>query len=404
MNIVNDFQKLFVIENDFVDFSDQLNGQYTVNILIVLTFVISNAISFLNKTINCAVPINFSANQETYTNLACYVNDKYHVTDTEPLTLVFNSSLISTIDLQNQEADESSEQVYKLIDGDYKQIRPSRIATHYIWIEYILLGQAFSFWILKQIWWSLLNRFTFIDLNEVISAAKGFKSVNRAILGKRKEKYYLRYVFARMKKYLVLKEIRTSMIFTWYLIMKLVSIVNIVGQILFINMILELNFNIQSLMKLEQILNSTYFPYKSICALQVKDMSSIHVYAIVCNLPVNYFIQFILAFLLLWYLLLLVANLASVIKWLVELRQSSRCLFVRGYLSDQIEQNCFHLDYELYDNECSICETRFCHFVVDFLSFDLLFLIKIVAQFSKKNKHFLTVHLFKHFWNLYLRK
>jgi hypothetical protein len=61
-----------------IDFSDKLNWQITVNILIIFMFIVSNCEIFINKLISCTVPINFSDNQEDYVNEVCFLVDKYY--------------------------------------------------------------------------------------------------------------------------------------------------------------------------------------------------------------------------------------------------------------------------------------------------------------------------------------
>ncbi len=75
-----------------IDFSDRLNWEITVNLLVIATLIVTNIKHFINKLISCTVPMHFSTNQEEYVNEVCYISDKYFVLDTERILIYKNDS------------------------------------------------------------------------------------------------------------------------------------------------------------------------------------------------------------------------------------------------------------------------------------------------------------------------
>ena len=405
---------LFVFESHYLDISDKLNWQYTINFLIAMTFVISSAISSVNKTINCASPINFTPNQEAYTNLACYVSEKYYIPDDRSVILLYNNSLIYKMELNNYESTLDEKEFNKqfepiIIDSDNNIITHSILATHYIWVEFLLMASACSFWLVKHLWWFMLKRSTHIDLCELLSAAKKFKQVKN--VSTYKDKYIHSYILSSLKKFLVLCKFNEMKAFSspkklcyFYMFIKILNLVNILVNILFINYIIELKFSFK--LWQEQIVNSNYFPYKSICILKVKELTTVHVYAILCNLPVNFFIQYILGVLLVWYSISAVLNFYSILKWLYEFKSNCKYEYTMKYTVSVCSHE-FDTDQPGHLNTflvCKLCNRSLKHFALNFLSSDVLFLIRNIELFSHHHSEKLLVDIFSFLWKFYVKK
>jgi hypothetical protein len=366
-------------------------------------------------------------------HLVCYISEKYYVPDRSSLLLLYNSSLVATSELRATTGEQQQQNQLKLVDNTGAIIQPSLLATHYIWIEFVILAQALSFWFVKHCWWFVLKQSIFIDIRELLNAAKKFNTVDNYLT--HRDRYILNYIVSSLKKIILVNKFGEgrrrrllggkAAICTMYFLAKLASLVNVFVQIFFINYVLELRFNFVSLLRLEQILNSTYFPYKSICAVRIKELTSVHVYAIMCNLPVNFFIQYILVFLLAWYIILVVFNIVYMGKYLYGNRTVRRYEYVRRLLSlNRNVEICGHKDVRrherggaagaLYvsskgDGEdepriCGLCSLKLTSFVCDFLSYDILFLIKKLALFSNHNREKLLTRIFESLWTFYCQK
>lgn len=149
-------------DTPYMDTSDQLNWQVTVNLLIVLVLVLVNIRRFLNKIISCAVPIYFSDNQEQYANEVCYVAEsKYAANESSTILIAPNQTLVyfkKSLD-QRLDADE-----------------PRQLGSYYVWVPYVLMLLIFVFLFIKCLWIYVLSyQFTELDLNELLKAAAHLK-------------------------------------------------------------------------------------------------------------------------------------------------------------------------------------------------------------------------------------
>ena len=130
------------------DFADRLNYKYTVAILVIFAFIVtnkhfghnqvSNLIELLNfkfffmlnlqlSKINCWVPAMFSKNFEEYTNLVCWITNTYYIP--------FDKQIPTT---ENE--------------------RRSTELRYYQWVAYILLLLSLFFYLPRIIWRTLSLR------------------------------------------------------------------------------------------------------------------------------------------------------------------------------------------------------------------------------------------------------
>lgn len=162
----NDIGELTFLRHAYIDISDKLNWQFTVNLLVIFMFILSNASSFVNKIISCTVPINFSPNQEEYANEVCYISDKYSVLDNERVYIYKNSTkdmepnYVETFNSKTKSHQESPMQI-----------------SYYVWVPYILLIQAFLYVFPKYIWKYFLKHITNLDMNETFKASTNCRNV-----------------------------------------------------------------------------------------------------------------------------------------------------------------------------------------------------------------------------------
>lgn len=157
-------------DTPYMDPSDKLNWQVTVNVLIVLVFILINIRQFLNKMISCAVPIYFSNNQEEYANLMCYVTEnKYSANESNTILIAPNQTLVyfrkpSRTAVSNQ---------LPLDDQ-----MPVQLGSYYIWVPYILIALILLFLLVKCLWIYLLSyQFRDLDINELLKAAGRAKNI-----------------------------------------------------------------------------------------------------------------------------------------------------------------------------------------------------------------------------------
>lgn len=155
----------------YLDLCDKLNWQVTVNILIVLTLVVTNISRFVNKIISCAVPIYFSENQEEYANQMCFVSEeKYAANESNTILIAPNRTLVYF-----RKSKVSSLSNATSIPEDKN---PILIGSYYIWVSYVLVFLVLLLFVVKCLWLYLLKyQFRDIDLNELLKAAVECKDV-----------------------------------------------------------------------------------------------------------------------------------------------------------------------------------------------------------------------------------
>jgi hypothetical protein len=110
-----------------------------------------------------------------------------------------------------------------------------------------------------------------------------------------------------------------------YLFIKVLYIVNCVGQLFLISVLLGRNYALYGMSIFRDIIqgkgyaDSEYFPRVTMCKFQVRELglkNYSHEYNVQCVLPINLFNQQIFTFLWFWYLLLLIINTSALFIWI----------------------------------------------------------------------------------------
>ena len=110
-----------------------------------------------------------------------------------------------------------------------------------------------------------------------------------------------------------------------YLFVKMLYIVNCIGQLFLISILLGRNYYIYGASIFKDIIqgkgyaDSEYFPRVTMCKFQVRELglkNFSHEYNVQCVLPINLFNQQIFTFLWFWYLILIVINVSALFIWI----------------------------------------------------------------------------------------
>lgn len=423
-----------------IDFADKLNWQITVNILVMFMFIVSNSQNFINKLISCTVPINFSDNQEEYVNEICFIVDKYYTSDNGRILIVKNDStniLINYIDKDNEQPN---------------------LVSYYIFVPYALLIEAILILIPRYLWVAILCKQTQLDMAEIFKASaicKDFSTKNFKNLFLKRRKSILKlkitgddedniayfsyllkqldyYFFRRLdyKTVLITKQNQIKLSFYQrrlcygYLLIKLLNILNIFFLIFAINVILgieihnvfykslyDMYLNLKNTTVINDsedqyahiqsfyLMNSKYFPLRSTCAFQIRELLLTNTYAVTCSLPINLFNQYIFILLLLWYVILFGFNIHYFFMWCFnfqsdfEMKYAKEQLFHgmksmnKKFIDSKCTRKCFiNPEDNLVDGKkpCKKCEIFLKNFLTQFLDSDALFLFKIISLNSDK--------------------
>ena len=374
----NDIYKLSLVKLYYVDFADKLNWEYTVNLLVFFTFVISHAKMFVNRVISCVVPIYFTQNQEDYANEMCYITtNKFYMNDHERYYVFQNNTEhigVAYINAYDNNIDPS--------------VSVAKVASYYVWVPYVLLAQAVCLVSPRFLWSYLLSHLTSIDMNELLKAASQCKTLgnSRTNVGinytKCKAKQSLVDPYLRHNqnfKYLTFHIGRTLLssnkiqlekrkqnvfkrkflnffaakkLFLCYLLIKMMSLLTIFVQIFLVNYTLGVDLYLLAMrsflafletlfrpaMQVDKVqanqtmslysTNSAYFPLRSMCTFRIRELTNVHVYSSMCSLPINLFIQYVFLFLSFWYLAVILMNMYFVAYWNVYARNSSHFVYI----------------------------------------------------------------------------
>jgi hypothetical protein len=462
----SDIYKVSLIKLFYVDFVDQLNWEYTVNLLVFFTFVISNAKKFVHDVIRCVVPMYFSENQEEYANEICYITTfKYYIADSARYNVFLNASSndysIKYINLHDNKLDLLS--------------NVPKASSYYVWIPYVLLAQAVLLVGPRFLWSFLLCYVTNIDMGELLNAANNCKnlcnnmtridhsssikySLIDPLLRKNSNFKYLTFHMARSflsingtinektnKQNAFQRKIfnffQTKKLFLCYLIIKIISFASILIQIFMINYSLDIDLYLLGLKPVLSYIftlfsnndlinrgdlnqtslfftNSYFFPLRAMCQFKIRELATIHVYNSMCSLPINLFIQYIFLFLSFWYFVLILSNIYAFTKWNLYAKTEKHLIYIRKRLllefkkankrhssrNKQRRFSCADLIH-LHSKENFDGHCKNCNYFLNKFVFEFLnFDFRFFLQIILTNgDEYLIQQILMHFWKMFRR-
>lgn len=314
---------------------DRLNYKYTVILFVIFSIVVSNK-QFGSEQIVCWSPGHFVQNYVNYVNQVCWVSNTFYASMDEHLS--------------KEHPD-----------------RKSRALKYYQWVPFILLFQAFLFYIPRLLWRALSSK-SGINISNVVQAARSYQSSEK-FQDRDKIMLYMiksidQYSYTRRKRRAGISKkcdcdiqqlcftdsscccggssstnmiggssggqvsIGGTYLVCLYLLIKIFYLSNSLGQLFLLNVLLgHKNFHLYGIEIMQNILNgrdasdSVYFPRVTMCDFKVRDVAQVHTHTVQCVLPINLFNEKI--FMLVWFWLALVSiiNLYDLLAWLL------RCFF-----------------------------------------------------------------------------
>ena len=110
---------------------------------------------------------------------------------------------------------------------------------------------------------------------------------------------------------------------TSYLLIKLVYVINAVGQLFLLDAILLNNYHLYGVFIIERLLKGTdwtlldgRFPRVTLCEFEIRHQSRVHYYVVQCALTINLFNEKIFIVVWFWYVFLAIATSVNLLKWL----------------------------------------------------------------------------------------
>lgn len=317
-----------------------------------------------------------------------------------------------------------------------EQIRKSFELKYYQWVPFILLSQAFFFYI-PHIAWRALSRRSGIDVRDIVEAAANYKSVDKY----ENRQKYMTYMLTAVDQYvddprrrkdtrrsLFIKRLLSGIccisgkflgnyLMVLYLFIKLAFIGNCICQLFVLNLLLGHEFHKFGFELLDKIINgkgwdtgSRIFPKISMCDFRIREIGNpkvSHRYTVQCVLPINLFNQQIFTFIWFWYGIVLIVNIYSLCVWTYRFLPSKRLRYIsrrieimrQALLWGQKNPLNFELipDLHFHEFERELIGT----FVHDYLESDGLFILRVL---SSNTSDFVCTELIQELWKYYRKQ
>lgn len=315
--------KLRITDDDFVD---RMNHYYTTTLIILFSLIICAKQYLVGDPLQCWVPPQFSGAWEQYTENYCWVKNTYFVAPNETFP----------------KPDERAE----------------REIHYYQWVPFVLALQAFLFYVPIAVW-RTLNWQSGIQIKNVVQTLNDSSNLNpesRRKNVKSLAEYIVQVLFReRNRDYSLWGKIKHSInmesyLTLVYLLVKILFIVNIVGQFLLLDVFLGPRYHLYGLNMLSDLWSgltwkeSGHFPRVTYCDFKVRDVGHIRPYTVQCVLVVNLFNEKIYIFLWFWLVMLLLITIFNLFSWVFwMLMPGKKNRDVKNYLMKEYGDSAKHL-------------------------------------------------------------
>ena len=312
-------------------FVDRLSSRYTVSLLVIFAVVVSLT-SWVRKPIWCWFPKYVTKYQRRYGHSYCWVANTYY--------LPYN------------------EYVPRIGEDDKR-----RTIRYYQWIPWILLTQAFFFWLPGLVWRQLSSK-AGIDVADVFSSVRLLQNTQQ--LDRRDVR--LRFIGKMLDRFLLARKEYASGCKSYcsglfsalicqcsgrrfdcytvaiYMMTKFLYLVNIVGQAYALSALLQIRFWDYGPLYVQYyhgnntsgtyFRNSPIFPRITMCDITVRYLGNVQRHTVQCVLALNYYLEKMYLFFWLWLIFLLLATGLDIIVWFCRfLIRRDRLNFVRNHLN-----------------------------------------------------------------------
>ncbi|CAD5119206.1 unnamed protein product [Dimorphilus gyrociliatus] len=374
------------------DLIDRLNSRYTVIIIVAFAMIVTSQQYFIGKPLNCWEPKHFTGSHRKFMNAICWVNNTYYL----PKDMLIDHS------------------------------KEKKTIPYYQWIPFILLGQAFFFY-LPSLFWHSLNQKAGVDSDDILRAANKIsysknpgdrqKMVDHLtsqidlflVKGKRKPPPNDGTLLLNRRHHISTSDISSvsqqsrnqhpgtfdcllkfagnifsgrfsAYLLTVFLISKILYVVNVFSQILALNGVLGINYGNFGIGLLTEGRRahwrhslSNAFPKETMCDFRIRRVGNVQQYTVQCVLPINMYNEVIYLFLWFWFMAVSILTVLNLLFWLV--RSLLRC--------DKVKYVLNHITFNVDKNG-----RIFNRFLDDYLGQDGVFLIRLIGH----NCNFITTN------------
>lgn len=364
------------------DWIDRMSHVYTTVVLIIFTVAVSSG-QFFKDPIQCWHPAEFKDSMESYTKYHCWVKNTYYV----PMY------------------DEIPENISERQDAEI---------TYYQWVPLILLFMAFLFK-LPNVVWRIFNGGSGLNLDKIVHFAeqsqlgspddrdKSVKSLanfmdkwldsnverNWNVINRTKQqisRYFCFFCNKKAGKYLV----------ALYLFVKVLYVLNAIGQIFILNAFLSTKFSFYGFEFLENLNSdrpwreSPRFPRVTLCDFQIRQLQNVQRFTVQCVLPINLFNEKIFIFIWFWLIFIAILAVYNLFMWIyLVMLNVNKTQYCKKYLKIN---NALHTSFDK-----KLCAK----FAENYMRDDGVFVLRVIA---KNSTDLVVTDLVKELWELYKNK
>lgn len=329
----NKLEKIYdkLKRKDDDDAVDRFNYMYTPAMLFIFGFAIGGK-QYFGKPIQCWIPAHFKKQWEDYSEDYCFVENTYFVKFDERFPT---------------EAE-----------------REAREINYYQWVAFALVGQAILCMLPKLLWsafcWKTgMSMGALIRASSEITTDGKFKSEKKDDENNKKPSDAARHIHqtlgylhrktkgvrhANPTANLVNKKSKAQCYITvLYILMKILNLVNSVGQLYLLNVFLGHEYTLWGVGILIDLYNkrrwktSGQFPRVTFCDVKVREMGGHMVTnTFQCIIMLNMLNEKVYIFVWFWFVLLSIANACNLVQWLANIfTPGADIKWVKGHLLDR---------------------------------------------------------------------
>ncbi|CAF1428543.1 unnamed protein product [Adineta steineri] len=309
------------------DFVDRLSRYYSVLIFSVFVIIVSS-VQFVGKPISCFTPASFTDAHITYADFICWISDTYYISN--------------DAEIPDPE--------------DYEARQGTNAIRFYQYVPFILLLQAFGFFLPGFLWRSGSFRLGVCLQKHIDQLNISHRCLTEPPIYRRQ---LIRNVAARLDQYFRMHR-RTFLpkLTFLYLFIKIFYIINILLQLISLHYLMNFEFTYDALFQHLLIYSTTIrhtslqFPTNVLCDFIVRFLGkNKHRHTVQCVLPINVFNEKIFLFAYLWLLILLICTIYNLfIQWILFILFSRRIKDTRARRLRQISSK-FRTDEDFQEHE-----------------------------------------------------
>ncbi|XP_029649740.1 innexin unc-9 isoform X3 [Octopus sinensis] len=374
------FSRLTSAAND--DWVDRMSHIYSSVVLVLFAIVVTTG-QLVGDPIHCWCPAQFTGAYVAYTKWICWISNTYYIPMSDTIPVNINE-------------------------------REDRQLTYYQWVPLILLFQALLFKA-PNLLWRILHGTSGVNLDKLCELAE--KTQYGSPDDRKKTIEHIAYFMDRWldsnRIYHCNFVVKTRQKFAkicccfcgkregtylsgLYLTIKVLYLVNIIGQFFMLNSFLSTDFGIYGFQVMQHFneygafKESPLFPRVTLCDFSIRQMTNLQRFTVQCVLPINLFNEKIFIFLWFWFVFVAVLASANMISWLYYMiYRRNNAAYVKKYLKLSATP--------LINND----KKQYRNFADNYLRNDGVFVLRVIG---KNSTDLVLTDLVKQLWKIFKEK